>query len=78
MDRGKLGAALRLVGVGWYVAFCIVAGIVGGLWLDGLLHTKLLFTFVGLAAGLALAFWGMYRMLASVLAGNSTEHNGEA
>ena len=75
MDSGKLGAVLRLVGVGWYVAFCIVAGIVGGLWLDGLLHTKVLFTFLGLGMGLVLAFFGLYKMLAGVLTDNSNKDN---
>ena len=25
---------LRLTGLGWYVALCIVIGVVGGLWVD--------------------------------------------
>ena len=31
MDRSGLGLALRLLGLGWYVALCIVLGVGGGL-----------------------------------------------
>ena len=75
MDSRKLGAVLRLVGVGWYVAFCIVTGIVGGLWLDELLHTKVLFTFFGLGVGIASAFFGLYKMLVGVSTGDSDKEN---
>lgn len=57
---------LRLVGLGWYVAFCIILGLLGGIWLDGRLHVAPLFTLVGLALGLITAFLGLYRMVAAV------------
>ena len=53
----------RLIGLGWYVAFCLVAGILGGLWLDQQLRLTPLFLLLGLAAGLGAAFWGIYRMV---------------
>jgi len=59
---GRWRAALRLAGVGWYVGFCIVLGLVAGRWLDSRLDTSL-FWIVGLVCGIFIAFYGMYRML---------------
>jgi len=59
---GRWRAALRLVGVGWYVAACIVLGIVAGHWLDSKLDTSLLWI-IGLIFGIFIAFYGVYRML---------------
>ncbi len=56
-------AALRLVGMGWYVGICIVAGVVAGLWLDGKFGTKPILTIVGIILGVVVAFYGVYRML---------------
>lgn len=56
-------AALRLVGVGWYIGICIVLGVVGGLWLDNKFNTKPILVIVGLLAGIGLAFYGVYRMI---------------
>jgi len=53
----------KIIGVGWYVGFCIVAGIWGGIWLDRKLDTGPLFIFIGLLVGLTLAFMGVYRIL---------------
>lgn len=55
--------AARLVGLGWYVGICIVLGLLGGFWLDGKFGTKPLLTIVGLVLGLALAVYGVYRMI---------------
>ncbi len=55
--------AVRLTGLGWYVALCIVFGVVGGLALDGLLETKPLFMLLGILLGSVLAFWGLYKMV---------------
>ena len=70
----RLGAVLQLLGIGWYVALSIVAGILGGRWLDDLLDTGVVFTLIGLALGLTMAFVGMYRMLARVLSEDSNEN----
>ena len=68
MNKNNLGAVLQLVGLGWYVAFCIVGGVLGGRWLDQkVFHTSLVFTLVGLGLGLSVAFWGVYKTLASIL-----------
>jgi hypothetical protein len=59
----KLPPAVRLIGIGWYFAFCIIFGIVGGLLLDQFLDVKPVFTLVGLFLGLVLAFVGGYLLL---------------
>ena len=55
--------ALRLMGVGWYVAASILVGIVGGYWLDKWLGTTIVFTILGVVLGTAVAFYGLYRMV---------------
>lgn len=66
---GRFPSALRLLGIGWYVALCIALGIGGGVWLDRSLSTAPVFAFVGLFLGLGAAFVGGYLMLLEVLAG---------
>ena len=68
MHGQKVALALRLVGIGWFVAMCIGGGAVGGLLLDRQLETGPIITLVGLCVGIALAVVGMYRMLMAVLA----------
>lgn len=65
---GGLPPALRLVGIGWYVALCITAGVVGGAWLDDRFGRSPILTLAGLFLGLLVAFWGGYRMLMDVIA----------
>ena len=55
---------LRLVGIGWYIATCILLGVGGGVWLDNRMQVMPLFTLLGLFLGLVVAFYGMYKMLA--------------
>ncbi len=50
--------ALRVTGLGWYIAFCIVLGIVGGLWLDKKADTSPLFMLLGTLLGVVVAFYG--------------------
>ena len=63
----RVGSVLRLLGIGWYVALCIIGGVLGGFWLDRWLESSPLFTLLGLGVGLAFAGIGMYRMLIAVL-----------
>ena len=63
----QLPPTARLIGIGWYFAVCIVAGVIGGALLDGVAGTKPLLTLIGLALGLVLAFYGGYQMLMEVL-----------
>ena len=57
----------RLVGIGFYVAICIVLGTIGGREVDRALDTGTAFTLAGLALGLVLAIWGAVRQLMDVL-----------
>lgn len=61
--------AIALLGVGWYVATCIVLGVLAGLWLDDQAGISPALTLLGLGLGLAAAGWGGYRMLIDVLEG---------
>ena len=65
--------ALRLTGLGWYVALCIVSGIVGGLALDRAVGLTPLFTLVGVVLGSIVAFWGLYKMVQPLLYGSKRE-----
>jgi len=60
---GRLPPAVRLLGIGWYFAFCIIVGIVGGVLLDQQVEKDHIFTLLGLFLGLFLAFFGGYIML---------------
>lgn len=59
--------ALRLLGIGWYIALCIVLGVGSGLWLDRKFGTGVILTLIGLALGLILSIYGAYEMLIPVL-----------
>ncbi len=59
--------SVQLLGIGWYVALTIVLGVVGGVYLDKAVGTDPIFTLLGLALGLIMAFWGGYVQLRNVL-----------
>lgn len=59
--------ALRLAGLGWYVALCIVFGIAGGLWMDSKINTSPIFMLSGTILGVVIAFFGMYKMVGPLL-----------
>ena len=63
-----LPPSARLVGIGFYIGTCIVAGTLGGSELDKALDTGKLFTVVGLAIGLGLAIYGAIQQLIEVMA----------
>ncbi len=69
--------AMQLMGIGWYVATCIVLGVVGGVLLDDELGTGFALTLVGLALGLASAGWGGYRMLQDLFAAQARQRQAE-
>lgn len=73
----KFPSAVRLLGIGWYFALCIIGGIVGGLLLDGWLGTEPLFTLLGLFAGLLVASYGGYKLLMQVLSGQDAGKGGD-
>ena len=58
----RWAAAVRLVGVGFFIGGSIVLGVFAGLWLDNKFDTSL-FWIVGLVFGLVVAFYGVYQML---------------
>ncbi|MFQ5860172.1 MAG: AtpZ/AtpI family protein [Dehalococcoidia bacterium] len=75
------GLALRLMGLGWYIALAILAGTLGGLWLDGVLNTRPWFTLLGVLVGSVVAFYGVYRMVVPLLGqqrpGDEESNGGE-
>jgi F0F1-type ATP synthase assembly protein I len=64
----RLTPAVQLLGLGSYIATCIVGGTIGGFFLDKALDTGKFFTVAGLALGLIAALFGGYRMLMDTLA----------
>ncbi len=64
--------ALQLLGLGWYVALCIVVGAVGGIWLDRISGLTPLFTLLGVLLGTVAAFYGLYKMVRPLFDNNST------
>ena len=73
---GRWRAALRLIGVGWYIGLCIFLGVWGGLWLDEKLNTTPFLVIAGLIIGLAVAVYGVYRMLRETMGDNQDKENG--
>jgi ATP synthase protein I len=71
----RWAAALRFIGVGWYVGFCVVLGVLGGLWLDGKFNTGPILVIVGLIVGLIIAFYGMYQMLLPLIRDKRNKEN---
>ena len=69
--------ALRLMGVGWFVAASVVIGIVGGYLLDQWLGTTIVFTIVGVVLGTTVAFYGLYQMVKPLLGGQGNGPKGE-
>lgn len=68
----RLPGAIRYIGLGWYVAVCLLAGVLLGLWVDGWLGTRPLFLLIGLFLGLGGAFFGLMRAIARITHGNDT------
>ena len=73
MTGRKMALALRLLGIGWFVALCIGGGGVGGYLLDQRLGLSPVMTLLGIGAGITLAVAGMVRMLMAVVAIESDE-----
>jgi len=68
-------AAMRLVGVGFFIAGSIVLGVVVGLWLDTRLNTRPVLVIVGLILGIIVAFYGVYQMLIPLLSSRRNKGN---
>ena len=66
--------ALKFLGIGWYIAVCIILCTLGGRWLGQRLDgssSEAIFTVLGVLLGVALAFLGVYRMVKSMMSDNS-------
>lgn len=61
--------ALRLTGLGWYIALCIILGVLGGLWLGQLTGQTALLILLGVALGSVVAFYGVWRMVLPAIYG---------
>jgi len=70
----RWAAALRLVGVGWYIGGSIALGVFAGHWLDTKLDTRL-FWLAGLILGIVVAFYGVYRMLLPTISKKRNKEN---
>jgi len=68
-------AALRLVGVGFFIGGSIMLGVLAGLWLDNKFGTNWLWL-PGLILGIVVAFYGVYRMLLPLVSGRRNKENG--
>ena len=69
--------ALRLVGVGWFLAASVIIGIVAGLFLDKWLGTKIVFTLLGVIVGTTGAFFGLYQMVKPLMDDQGNELDKE-
>lgn len=56
-------AALRLIGVGFFIGVSIVSGVAVGLWLDNRFDTGPVLAIIGLLLGITVAFYGVFQML---------------
>jgi F0F1-type ATP synthase assembly protein I len=71
---GRLIAALRLTGVGFFIGGSIALGVFVGLWADNKFDTNFLWL-VGLILGLVVAFYGVYQMLLPLLRSKRDKEN---
>jgi len=69
-------AAMRLVGVGFFIGTSILLGVFIGRWLDSKFGTEPIMVIVGLLLGLGLAFYGVFRMLIPLLSDKRDKENG--
>jgi len=63
----------RFMGMGFYIAGCIVGAILLGLWLDRKFGTAPVLLLVFLVLGLIVAFWGVYQTLLPIIKGNNNK-----
>jgi len=66
--------AIKLTGIGFYVATCIVGGAFIGWWLG---NKQPLYIVIGLVAGLLIAGYGVYRMMRSLIKEQKNQEKGQ-
>ncbi len=69
----RMIAALRLIGVGFFIGVSIVLGVTAGLWLDSRFDTSPILVIAGLLLGIAVAFYGVYQMLLPLIGSKRNE-----
>jgi len=74
----RWAGAFRFTGIGFFIAACIILGVVLGVWLDSKVGVSPLFTLLGLGFGLFAAFFGTYRMLLSALGEEQGKGEGDS
>jgi F0F1-type ATP synthase assembly protein I len=62
-----VGPAAYLLEIGWFFAISVIAGVAAGWWLDSETGLEPTFTLIGVVLGLAVAFYGCYRILRQFL-----------
>jgi ATP synthase protein I len=62
-QRKQLRIANRVSAVGAELAIATLLGLFGGSWIDGRFGTRPIFTFLGLALGMAAGMKGLYRLV---------------
>ena len=75
VDMSRWVAALRLVGVGFFIGGSILLGVVAGLWLDNKMNSKPIWVIVGLLLGIAIAVYGVYQMLLPLMGNKQDKEN---
>jgi F0F1-type ATP synthase assembly protein I len=71
----RWAAALRLIGVGFFIGGSIVLGVVVGRWLDRQFNTSPILVIVGLVLGIVVAFYGVYQMLLPLFTSRQGKEN---
>ena len=64
---GWAGSTAYLLGIGWFFATAIIAGVLLGRWVDSATGLEPIFTVSGIVLGLAVAMVGGIRMLMQFL-----------
>ena len=67
-------AALRVLGVGFFIGGSILLGVLLGIWLDTKFNTHLLWI-AGLILGIVVAVWGVYQMLLPLMSNKRNKEN---
>jgi F0F1-type ATP synthase assembly protein I len=73
VGMNRLIPALRVTGIGFYIAACIVGGTLVGWWFG---DKKPFYTIIGLLVGLVLAIYGAYRMIRPLMNDRQDKENG--